>query len=144
MAAISFSYPSCEIPLITEHISGIFTERYQPNTVILQCGCNDLANHRPTAQVIQQLDILVRKVRRCCPHSIIVVNKISLCGHDERLLHEITLVNAFISSMAWDKKNNIYCCDPSPKILSIFQKMRSVSTIRVNRFMYTSWQSSPV
>ena len=122
MDATSFCYPGCEIPLITERISGIFSERYQPETVVLQCGGNDLANHRPTAQVVQQLDILVQEVRRCCPRSIIVVSKIPLRGHDERLLHEIALVNTFISNMARDKRNNIYCCDPSPKMFKYFSK----------------------
>ena len=122
MDATSFCYPGCEIPLIMERISGIFSERYQPETVVLQCGGNDLANHRPTAQVVQQLDILVQEVRRCCPYSIIVVNKIPLRGHDERLLHEIALVNTFISNMAREKKNNNYCCDPSPKMFKYFSK----------------------
>ena len=122
MDATSFVFPGYEIPLITERISGVLSRDYQPEVVVLQCGGNDLANNRPTAQVIRQLDSLVREVKRCCPWATIVVNKIPPRGRDERLLHNIPMVNTFISNMARDSKLCVYCCDPSPKMFKYYSK----------------------
>ena len=122
MDATSFVFPGYEIPQITERISGVLSRDYQPEVVMLQCGGNDLANNRPTAQVIQQLDSLVREIKRCCPRATIVVNKIPPRGRDKRLLHNISMVNTFISNMARDSKLCVSCCDPSPKIFKYYSK----------------------
>ena len=87
--AMTYTFPGYEVPLITERMSDILTRNYQPETVVLQCGGNDIANNRPTAQVIKQIDYLVREVKRCCPSANIVVNKIPPCGHDETLMEKI-------------------------------------------------------
>ena len=122
MDAMTFTFPSCEVPLIAERVSGILTRDYQPETVILQCGGNDLANNRPTAQVVKQIDLLVREVRRCCPRANIVINKIPPRGRDESLLQNIEMVNTYISNMASENNHKVYCCDPCPKMFKHFAK----------------------
>ena len=120
--ATAFTYPGCEVPSITERVSGILTQDYQPDIVVLQCGGNDIANNRPTAQVVQQIDCLVREVRRCCPRANIVVNKILPRGHDETVMQKIAMVNTYISNMAREKKFKVYCRDPCPKMYKYFAK----------------------
>ena len=56
---MTFTFLGCEVPLIAERVSGMLTRDYQPDTVNLHCGGNDLANNRPTAQVVKQIDLLV-------------------------------------------------------------------------------------
>ena len=74
MDAVTFTYPGYEVPQITELISSILTKSYQPDTVVLQCGGNDLQNNRPPAEVMNQIDILVQEVKRCRPGATVVVN----------------------------------------------------------------------
>ena len=57
--AVTYTYPGYEVPQITERISSILMKAYQPDTVVLQCGGNDLQNNRPPAEVMAQIDILV-------------------------------------------------------------------------------------
>ena len=114
--AVTFTYPGCEVPQITERISDILTKAYQPDTVVLQCGGNDLQNNRTPSEVIHQIDILVNEVKRCCPGATVVVNKIPSRGHDDVLLNNISFVNDLISNLAGD----ILCLDPCPKMFRYY------------------------
>ena len=114
--AVTFTYPGCEVPQITEWISDILTKAYQPDTVVLQCGGNDLQNNRPPSEVIHQIDILVNEVKRCCPGATVVVNKIPPRGHDDVLLNNISFVNDLISNLAGD----ILCLDHCPKMFRYY------------------------
>ena len=112
--------PGCEVPQITARISSILTKAYQPDTVVLQCGGNDLQNNRPPAEVIEQIDILVKEVKRCRPGATVVVNKIPPRGHDDMLLQNISYVNKLISNMARDSNRSVLCLDPCPKMFKYY------------------------
>ena len=118
--ALTFTYPGCEVPQITARISSILTKAYQPDTVVLQCGGNDLQNNRPPAEVIEQIDILVKEVKRCRPGATVVVNKIPPRGHDDVLLQNISYVNKLISNMARDSNRSVLCLDPCPKMFKYY------------------------
>ena len=118
--ALTFTYPGCEVPQITERISSILTKAYQPDTVVLQCGGNDLQYNRSPAEVMEQIDILVKEVRRCRPGATVVVNKIPPRGRDDVLLQSISYVNNLISDMARDSKQSILCLDPCPKMFKYY------------------------
>ena len=118
--ALTFTYPGCELPQITERISSILTKAYQPDTVVLQCGGNDLQNNRSPAKVMEQIDILVKEVRRCRPCATVVVNKIPPRGRHDVLLQSMSYVNNLISDMARDCKQTILCLDPCPKMFKYY------------------------
>ena len=120
--ATTFTYPGCEVPQIRERISSILTRSYQPDTVVLQCGGNDLQNNRTPAETMEQIDILVKEVKRCRPGVIVVVNKIPPRGRDDTLLHNISSLNQLISNMARDSNQNILCLDPCPKMFRYYAK----------------------
>ena len=120
--AVTYTYPGYEVPQITERISSILTKAYQPDTVVLQCGGNDLQNNRPPAEVMAQIDILVKEVKRCRPGATVVVNKIPPRGHDDTLLHNISFVNNLISNMARDDNQSVLCLDPCPKMFKYYAK----------------------
>ena len=120
--AVTYTYPGYEVPQITERISSILTKAYQPDTVVLQCGGNDLQNNRPPAEVMAQIDILVKEVKRCRPGATVVVNKIPPRGHDDTLLQNISFVNNLISNMARDDNQNVLCLDPCPKMFKYYAK----------------------
>ena len=100
--ATTFTYPGCEVPQIRERIGSVLTRSYQPDTVVLQCGGNDLQNNRTPAETMEQIDILVKEVKRCRPGVIVMVNKIPPRGRDDTLLHNISSLNQLISNMARD------------------------------------------
>ena len=118
--ALTFTYPVCEVPQITARISSTLTKAYQPDTVVLQCGGNDLQNNRPPAEVIEQIDILVKEVKRCRLGATVVVNKIPPRGHDDVLLQNISYVNKLISNMARDSNRSVRCLDPCPKMFKYY------------------------
>ena len=98
--AVTFTYPGYEVSQITERISSILTESYQPDTVVLQCEGNDLQNNRPPAEDMNQIDILVQEVKRCRPGATVVVNKIPPRGHNDVFLQNISFVNNLINNMS--------------------------------------------
>ena len=126
--AVTYTCPGYEVPQITERISSIQTKAYQPDTVVLQCGRYDLQNNRPPAEVMAQIDILVKEVERCRLGGTVVVNKIPPCGHDDTLLHNISFVNNLISNMARDDNQSVLCLDPCPKMF----KYRAKEGVHLN------------
>ena len=71
---------------------------------------------------MEQIDILVKEVKRCRPGVIVVVNKIPPRGRDDTFLHNISSLNQLISNMARDSNQNILCLDPCPKTLRYYAK----------------------
>ena len=71
---------------------------------------------------MEQIDILVKEVKRCRPGVIVVVNKIPPRGRDDTLLHNISSLNQLISNMTKDSNQNILCLDPCPKMFRYYAK----------------------
>ena len=118
--AVTFTYPGYEVPQITERISSILTKSYQPDTVVLQCGGNDLQNDRPPAEVMNQIDIPVQEVKRCRPGATVVVNKIPPRGHNDDLLQNISFVNNLINNMSSGGSQSVLCMDPCTKMFKYY------------------------
>ena len=74
----------------------------------------------PPAEVIEQIDILVKEVKRCRPGATVVVNKIPPRGHDDVLLQNISYVNKLISNMARDSNRSVLCLDPCPTMFKYY------------------------
>ena len=79
-----------------------------------------MQNNRSSAEVMEQIDILVKEVRRCCPGATVEVNKIPPRGRDDVLVQSISYVNNLISDMARDSKQSILCLDPCPKMFKYY------------------------
>ena len=118
--AVTFTYPGYEVPQITERISSILNKSYQPDTVVLQYGGNDLQNNRPPAEVMNQIDILVQEVKRCRPGATVVVNKIPPRGHNDVLLQNISFVNNLINNMSNGGSQSVLCMDTCPKMFKYY------------------------
>ena len=132
--ALTFTYPGCEVPQITARISSILTKAYQPDTVVLQCGGNDLQNNRPPAEVIEQIDILVKEVKRCRPGATVVVNKIPPRGHDDVLLQNTVFRMLTNSSAIWQEIviEVFYVSTLAPKCLNTMRTTRFISIVLEN------------
>ena len=120
--ATTFVYRGSEIPAIRQQVNGILNKDYQPEIVVLQCGGNDARNGRPTAEVVQQFDYLVREVKKCCPRAEIIINQIPPRGHNDKLLNIISMLNTYIVNMSKDKRSRIHCSDACPKMFRFYQK----------------------
>ena len=95
-------------------MNGNLNKDYQPDVVVLQCGGNDAENGRPTAEVIQQFDVLIREVKRCCPRAEVIINQITPRGHNDELFNVIAMLNTYILNMAKDKRSRVHCSDACP------------------------------
>ena len=119
--ASTFVYRGQEIPAIGQQIPGILNKDFQPDIIILQCGGNDAENGRPPAQIVQQLDLLIREVKHCCPGARVVINKIPPRGRNEQLMNIISMINTFTSNLARDKRRRVHCSDTCPTSFRFYQ-----------------------
>ena len=114
ISATVYAYPGHELPYIRKRISKIFTPRYQPQHVVVQCGGND-ATTRPPHQVVREYDRLVNEVRRVCPETTITLNLIPPRGSD------IAKINTYISSRG-KRDDRLVNCDPCPRDSAHFKR----------------------
>ena len=112
ISATVYAYPGHELPYIRKRISKIFTPRYQPHHVVVQCGGNDAAT-RPLHQVVREYDRLVNEVRRACPETTITLNLIPPRGSDDTILENIAKINTYISNRG-KRGDRLVSCDPCP------------------------------
>ena len=119
--ASTFVYRGQEIPATGQQIPGILNKDFQPDIIILQCGGNDAENGRPPAQIVQQLDLLIREVKHCCPGARVVINKIPPRGRNEQLMNIISMINTFIYNLARDKRHRVHCSDTCPTSFRFYQ-----------------------
>ena len=112
----TYTYAGTHIPHIRSRLKGIFNPSYQPQSVILQCGGNDL-EAQPVDRVAFQFECLINDVRRLCPNARIIVNKIPLRRGKASILRKITAMNAHL-----EKMSNVLCIDACPKALEYFRR----------------------
>ena len=119
ISATVYAYPGHELSYIRKRISIIFTPRYQPQHVVVQCGGNDAT--RPPHRVVREYDRLVTEVRRACPETTITLNLIPPRGSNDTILENIAKINTYISNRG-KRGDRLVSCDPRPRDSAHFKR----------------------
>ena len=109
----SYMYRGAQVPHIQSQIRHILNPGKQPKRVVLQCGGNDI--ERQSAETVcTRIETLVGDIRRLCPNSDILINKVPPRGRNQKVLNTVDKLNACL-----DRR---YRCDEHVAIIDVCPK----------------------
>ena len=109
VSATTYMYRGATVPDLQSHIKYIMNSHEKPDRIVLQCGGND-AERQPTEVVTTRIETLVHTIKRLCPTSGIIINKIPPRGTDNKILSKIEVINSSL--------DNHYCNDVLVEIIN--------------------------
>ena len=86
--ATTYIYRGATVFAIQNRIKHIFNSRQQPERVVLQCGGSD-AERQPAEVISTHIESLVHDIKRICPKSNIIINKVPPRDKNQKVLNNI-------------------------------------------------------
>ena len=118
--ATTYMYRGATVPVIQNRIKHILNSRQQPERVVLQCGGND-AERQPAEVISTRIESLVHDIKRICPTSDIIINKVPPRGKNQKVLNNIKRLNSSLE-YRYQGDENVQVIDVCPKAPQFYRK----------------------
>ena len=113
-------YCGSHVPHIQSRIRQILNTAKQPKRIVLQCGGND--TERQSAETVcARIETLRGNIRRLCPNSDILINKVPPQGNHQKVLRTIEKLNASLDQR-YRYDEHVEIIDVCPKASHFFRR----------------------
>ena len=116
----TYMYRGATVPVLQNRIRHVLNSREQPEKVVLQCGGND-AERQPAEVISTRIESLVHDIRRLCPMSDIIINKVPPRGNSQKLNNNIKKLNSCLAHR-YRCDNHVQVIDVCPKSPQFYQR----------------------